>query len=414
MLFPALKVKDFRIILATLSLSMVGDAALQVVFGIALVDLTGSYTAAGLGYVGIALPALLAPAGGVIVDRVRRQPFLICLFIVTALLVLTLVFVNSTEDVWIIYAVTVVCGLCHFLKDAALLGLLKGMLSEYLLGSANSLIQTIFQSMRLVGPVVGAGLYGLGGLKTVAVFNAITFIPLVLALLLMHINEPEAPLDESTGHLTSAFLGASHLWRDRPLRNMTAALAGSLLFMGIPTTNIYALVRDGLHRPISFVAILISVQGVGAVLGGLVCNFIVSRWSITRTMCIGLALFATGQLGLIIPSLPFTMGCMMVSYCGLTWLFVASATQLQLRTPSESMGRVSTAFDVITSTPQAISIAGGALLIALVDFKAMQVVIAAGVFITATLLFIFPGLSPGTQNDKRSAPDTAEATDASL
>jgi MFS family permease len=394
-LFRALRIRPFRFVFGTLALSMVGDAALLVVVGIALVDLTGSYTAAGLGYVGIALPALFAPIGGIFVDRVRRRPFLIWLFTLTALLVLALLYVRDRSDVWIIYLVSLGTGLSHYLKDAALLGLLKAMLPEDLLVSANSLLQTMFQGMRLVGPVVGGGLYALGGLTLVAGFNAATFVPVVVALSVLRIDEPRTvPGTAAAGWLRSAADGAVHLWRDLPLRRMTGTVAGAMLLMGLPVTTVYAVVTQGLSRPAPFVAVLASAQGVGAVLGGFVCSVVVSRLGETRTVCAGLVLYAAGELGLVVSNTGFVVGCLVLAYAGLTWIWVASAALLQKRTPLATMGRVGTAFDMLTSTPQAVSIAGGALLIALLDFRTIQVVLAVGICCLATTLFLAPTARP--------------------
>ena len=60
----------------------------------------------------------------------------------------------------------------------------------------------------------------------------------------------------------------------------------------------------------------------------------------------------------------------------LPWLFVAVMTLVQRRTPQSIMGRVSMALEVLMGTPQAISLAVGALLVALISYRAIFLVIA--------------------------------------
>lgn len=61
----------------------------------------------------------------------------------------------------------------------------------------------------------------------------------------------------------------------------------------------------------------------------------------------------------------------------LPWLVVGAYTLVQRRTPPELQGRAYSAFDTLLSTPQTISIALGAVLIAVVDYRVLMAVLAA-------------------------------------
>jgi hypothetical protein len=61
-------------------------------------------------------------------------------------------------------------------------------------------------------------------------------------------------------------------------------------------------------------------------------------------------------------------------------------TAIQVRTPLRLQGRVSSAADVLISTPQTISIAVGAVLIAIVDYRLLVVVEAAAVTLCGAYL----------------------------
>ena len=51
---------------------------------------------------------------------------------------------------------------------------------------------------------------------------------------------------------------------------------------------------------------------------------------------------------------------------------------MQRRTPNRLMGRVSAAADVVLGTPQAISIAVGALLVSLISYRTMYWIVRRG------------------------------------
>jgi hypothetical protein len=57
-------------------------------------------------------------------------------------------------------------------------------------------------------------------------------------------------------------------------------------------------------------------------------------------------------------------------------LFVAFNTLVQVRTPQPILGRVSMAVEVFMGTPQAISMAGGSLLVAVLSYRSLFLIMA--------------------------------------
>ena len=58
-----------------------------------------------------------------------------------------------------------------------------------------------------------------------------------------------------------------------------------------------------------------------------------------------------------------------VAGLGIVWAIVALATAYQRRSPSELQGRVAAAANMLFSVPQTLSIAAGAALITLIDYR---------------------------------------------
>jgi hypothetical protein len=78
------------------------------------------------------------------------------------------------------------------------------------------------------------------------------------------------------------------------------------------------------------------------------------------------------------------LGCVAVVGSGLPITLVAFNTLVQRQTPGRLMGRVSTTIEVLTTTPQAISIGTGAVLVGLLDYRLIFAIIAVGLLLAAT------------------------------
>jgi hypothetical protein len=76
----------------------------------------------------------------------------------TAVLVLALLFVNDSGDIWIIYVVALAYGFSQQVGAAARSGLVAGMLPDDLLAQANGVLESARSGIRIAAPVAGAGL----------------------------------------------------------------------------------------------------------------------------------------------------------------------------------------------------------------------------------------------------------------
>src|SRR4051812_18713549 len=187
---PLLAPPDARLFLTGQSLSRLGAPALWLALGLWVKELTGSSSAAGLVFLCIAAPGLLSPLGGLLVDRFPRRTVLLCVNPLTALVVLPLLLVRGPQDVWLIYLVTTLYGTSYVILAAGQSALLTTLLPADLLGSANAALQTVRETLRLVAPVAGAGLYTVAGGGAVAILDAATFLAATAALFALHARAP--------------------------------------------------------------------------------------------------------------------------------------------------------------------------------------------------------------------------------
>ena len=367
--------RGFRRLFGGLSTSMLGDSLMLLVLSMWVKTLTGSNAMAGLTFLWMSLPALFAPVIGMYVDRLRAKPLLIWGNLVSALIVLPLVLVHKAADVWLIWVVTFGYGVSFIALPAALNGLLKELLPDHLLAEANASLQTVKQGYRLIGPLAGAGLFGWLGGGAVAVVDAASFVvaAILIALIPLREEQPERGPQHWAAEMSA---GLRHLLNERLLRHTLIAFGLMLLVLGFSESSIYAIL-DAFNKPATFAGVVVSIQGVGAVLGGLTASRWVARIAETGAIAVGLVTMA-GALAVI--ALTSTLWLLLVAVVPLGYslplLLVAFTTLLQRRTPRRLMGRASAAAEIVTSLPQALSLAVGALLVTLVSYHLIFTVMA--------------------------------------
>jgi predicted MFS family arabinose efflux permease len=244
-----------------------------------------------------------------------------------------------------------------------------------LLVEANASLQTVKESFRLVGPLAGAALFsGLGG-GAVAVVDAASFLVAAAVIGSMRVHEDE-PVRSAQHWRLELTEGIRHIWYDALLRHTLVALGVTVLVVGFSESAIFA-VTDAFGRPVEFIGVLLTVQGVGAIAGGLSASRIVRRCGEAGTLAVSLGGLAVGAgLMALAPSLWLVFLAVVTFGYALPPMMIAFGTLMQLRTPGRLMGRVSTANDVVLGTPQTVSIAVGAMLVSLLDYRLIFAIMA--------------------------------------
>jgi MFS family permease len=367
--------QSFTRLYAGLSASMLGDSLMLIVLAMWVKSLTGSNGKAGMTFFWMVVPAMFAPVYGMFIDRVRRKPMLVWGNIASAAIVLPLLLVRDAGDVWIIYSVAFCYGVSFVVLPAALNGLLKELMPEDLLVDANSSLQTTKEGFRLIGPLAGAGLFATLGGGAVAVLDAVSFV--IAALIIGTIKLAEERPQRVEQHWRAEMAeGLRYLGSERILRHTLVAVGLTLVVIGFSESAVFA-VADYFNKPVEFVGVIVTVQGVGAIAGGLTTSRWVHRLGEPATIGVSLAVMAAG-LGLIAASEWLWLvlaGTVLLGY-SLPLLIIAFTTLIQVRTPARLMGRVSAAVEVVMGTPQAVSIALGALLVTIFGFHVIFAIMA--------------------------------------
>lgn len=393
-----LSYRDARLLVAGQTLSAFGDFAMWIVMAVWMKTLTGSSARAGLVFFVLGIGNLAGPLGGLLADRVRRRPLMIATDCALGAAVLVLFAVHSPSDAWLIYLVALLYGVAGSIFFPARSALLRLMLPEDLLADANGALSSTQQGVRIVAPLAGAGLYTAFGGGVVAMLDAATFAGSALLLLRMHVQEtkPEPPEHHFLREVTA---GIEHVWRTLPLRQIVMGATVALLVIGFAETLIFSVIAHLGKHP-SFFGVMAALQGVGSIAGGITAAALVRRLGDVRTVGIGLGLFGLGDLLLVVSSLPVVLVGFFIAGVGIVWAIVAFSTALQTRTPLAIQGRVSSAADVSLSIAQTTSIATGAALSTLVDYRILLAAMAAVVVASAVYLL--------TRHHEAPAPATEQ------
>ncbi|HEX4492027.1 MAG TPA: MFS transporter [Acidimicrobiia bacterium] len=378
----ALADRPFRRFFLAQTLSTFGDTAMYLAMAIWVKELTHSNAAAAAVIFAITAGALFAPLAGFVADRVPRLRLTIVVDLTTSGLVLALLGVRNREGVWIVYTVAVLYGLSLTILNAARSGLVRDLLPDALLGPGNASLQTMAQSMQLAAPLVGAGLFAAVGGRAVAVIDAATFV--VAAALLSRVDGAETRARHEPETLARELsAGIAYVRRTPILRQLVLCELAVCSVLGFFEPLTFAVVDQGLHRRPTFVGVLVSVSGVGAVAAGLVAAAVLRRLAEPRTYAIAVLLFAVSAAAQIPHSLALVVVGSFAAGAGLTWSNIAIANARQRYSPRHLQGRVAAATNM-TTIAQTLSIAVGAVLIDVIDYRVLLALMTA-VFIAAAV-----------------------------
>lgn len=333
--------------------------------------LTGS--AALLGIFGFAnqVPLLvLSAVGGYVGDRYSRHRGVIWTQTCSMLLAFLLAGLALTHviQVWHIIAIAFLVGVVNAFDVPIRQAFLVQMVGKEDLPNAIALNSSLFNGARVAGPAIGG--------LTIAWFdahhvrssegwcfflNGVSFLAVIAALLAMRITKTETKAS-SGSPLENFMQGFRFAMNDRPMRSALFALS-LLSLVGLQySVFLPVFAKDVLHRGAGGFGALMSVAGVGAVLGAL--HFAarteykgLARWiAVTFTTCgVCLVAFSQSHIFWLSASLLFVLGFAATSQ------MAATNTIVQSRVPDELRGRVMAVYATMFMGVQPIGslIAGG-------------------------------------------------------
>jgi len=337
---------QFRYLWLAQVISLTGDW-FNVIAAVVLINrYTNSALAVGGLFLARALPPFLAgPFAGVVADRFNRKAVLIVADILRALIVSGFLLVNSAEDVWLLYVLSILQFVVSAFFEPARSAIVPSLVAENELLTANTLSSTTWSAMATLGAAIGGVTAAIFGPQTALVIDSSSFV--LSALLVWQIKLPPRADISSNAHgngWTDFIAGLGYVRQHPNVSVITLVKAmgqvGSVDVMAAAYAGqVFRVGQDGAVT----LGLMLAMFGVGAILGPLLGNLFhdQSARMLQRAITAGYAVIAVGWLVLgFSPSLVWVLiGCLLRGVGGsLNWTY--SDVLLQMKVPNHFLGRV--------------------------------------------------------------------------
>ncbi|MCP3998770.1 MAG: MFS transporter [bacterium] len=250
---------------------------------------TGSVTRVALIALSYALPAVLAaPIAGSVVDRSDRRMVMLLSDVAAGAATLSLLWVLSVGSLpfWFICVATAVSSTANAFQEPAWMASIPVLVPRSQLGRANGMVQLNFGVAIVVAPALAGGLLAAFGLRAVLLVDAATFVVGIVTLALVRF--PAYERDEITDRSVRSDSGfAWRYLRERPgLLGLLWIYAGVNFMMSMTNVLIIPLVLS--FATASALGLILSISGLGAVVGSLIVSTYGEPKKMIRTIMLGI------------------------------------------------------------------------------------------------------------------------------
>ena len=338
-----LREREFRLLFAGRSVSLIGDALAPVALAFAILDAHGSASDVGLVYAAnvVARVAFLL-VGGVWADRLSRRLVMLTADAMRAAAggVLAAAVITGHPPLALYIAMVAVHGVGAAFFDPATTGLIPQTVTTPLLQRANALLGLARSGGSVIGPALAGAVIAASGPGTALAVDAATFAVSAATL------APMRPVELERGGSAAGFLAElAHGWSEFRGRTWVWVIAlqyavwhlvvlAPFIVLGAATAK-HALGGAGAW------ALILAASGVGEVAGGLVALRLRPHWPLRAATWAGL-LWAP-QVALLAMKAPAPLIALVAVPGGAGMAFVAAVwyTALHEHVPAAALARVS-------------------------------------------------------------------------
>jgi MFS family permease len=383
--------------------SLTGDWLLITGLPLVVYQLTGSTLALGATVLAGGLPRMAVSSfAGVFVDRWDRRHTMLACDVLLALGLVPLLLVDSADRVWIVVGVVLFESVVAQFYRPAEAAFLPSVVPAHELVTANALNGISLNVARLGGPPLGALLVALGGLHSVVIVDAASFVVAATTVLLMRSATSSVADGESRPR---AALGRE--WLDG-LRTVHSQKTTRLIFAfftitgvgeGLLTTLFVPFATRVLHGDEFTFGALLSAQAAGGLIGSMLLAHFGSRVSPPRLLGGSAILF--GLLDLCIFYAPLVTSSLLVPLALMVGVGIPAAalvssalTLIQTSVEDRWRGRVLGAIFATSALSAVVGTAVAALLGDHVGIVPLLTVQGVGYVAAGALVFAYLDAAP--------------------
>lgn len=339
----------FRSFLIGQSISVLGSWLQIVAEGWLVYRLTHSPAWLGIVAGAAVLPGLLLTLwGGQIADRCSRRHILMATTAVGMVQSLLLALLASGGWIqiqpWHIALLAAVAGANNAFSGPAFQAFLPELVSRRAVSGAIALHSLLWNSARVVGPLLAALVIARWGAAACFLLNSISYVPALVALARVQLPRPSVP----RAARPCVWEGLQFVRHDPTVARGVALLAVTVCFGWCFQTLLPALAAEQFGRGASAVGALMAAVGVGCTLACVVTAVFADDSTRRRLVYGGAFVYAAGLLAFAsVQHLPLGLFTAAASGFGLIVCGVNVNALLQASTPDHLRGRVMGVFSLL-------------------------------------------------------------------
>jgi MFS family permease len=390
--------RGFRLLWLGQVVSQLGDWFDTIAVLTIVQHLTGSGRAVGLIFVTRFLPSVvISPLSGVIADRFNRRTIMIASDLVRAIVVLGFLFVRRPDQVWMIYALTVLQLTFSTFFEPAKSASVPSLVEPREIVAANAITSVTWSAMLTLGAAAGGFVTDWVGTDAAFVLDSLTYLG--SAALIFGITLPKrAPrpkrkltVAKALG-ITDTLEGFAYV-RQRP--RLIAYLAvnpawgiggGIMTLLAVFGEKVFPV---GASAALGIGA-LYTARGIGTAVGPVLARRFGGETRRAMQKSIGLAFILSGvfyALFGVAPTLAVALLMLAIAHAGGSILWVSSTALLQISVEDNFRGRVFAAELALMTLAMAASNYATGELLDRVHLSPRVVAVGTGLF------FTLPGLA---------------------
>lgn len=405
---PVKRDHDFRMLWLGQLVNGLGRQVTVVALPFELWQLTHSSLSIGLLALVQLVPILVfSLGGGAIADAVDRRRLLIVTqaLLATSSLCLVLLAAQPTPPIWAFYVVAFVAAGFGAVDQPTRSSALPRLVPRERLPAAIAVNWLSGQTVAVAGPVAAGVLIAVSGVATAFAFDVVTFVASLTALLLM---APIPPHPEAARPGLQSIAEGLRFARGRKIVLATFAIDLDAMIFGMPSSLMPQLALTVFNTGAAGYGLLNAAPAVGALVGTAFSGWVGRLKRPGRGVVVAVAAWglAISAFGLLAASFPLALLCLAVAGGADVISAVLRGAIVQLATPDQIRGRVSSIVGLVVTSGPRIGDAEAAAVAALAGPQFS--VVSGGVMCLVGLLAVinrFPQLY--SYEHSHAAPPTA-------
>ena len=340
----ALESRNYRLFFAGQAISLIGTWMTQLASIWVVYQLTNS--ALWLGIVGFSsqIPSfILAPFGGILVDRWNRHRILIatqCLSMIQSLALAALALTGIIQ-IWHLILLSLFQGVINAFDSPARQSFVIEIIDKKEnLSNAIALNSSIFNGARLVGPAIAGFLIARIGASWCFLIDGISYIAVIAGLLAMKLKTKT--ISHQTGNIWQRLKEGFHYSFGFPPIRAILLLIALFSFLAMPYTILVPIFATQiLHGGAETLGLLMAASGVGALIDGIYLSSRSTVLGLGKVVAYAPAVIGTGLIVFSFSRvLWLSLLMMLVIGCGSILEIASSNTILQTIVEDDKRGRV--------------------------------------------------------------------------